>query len=565
MHIAEGFVQQAQHHPEKPAVLIWQEAQQPISGCYGELLDAVQQVAATIAAFDRSVRSDRKRLLDSTPLLPSTPLQHYVCVGLLLPNCLEFLEIFLGVAMVGGVSIVLDPQWPSAQIHQVLQDYPIDLLFVEATLLPHLTELPTALKTVRLTPCFFKGDRGNKGEQVQSDRCSNYTQWRNSHPGDPGSMRPIAESDPFYVGFTSGTTATAKGVIRSHRSWLNSFSASHIEFGTQAADRILVPGSLVHSLSLYAALESLNAGATLYLLPQFSAKAASTCLQTHAITTLIAVPTLLKSIAKAATRYKQVNGEQTGSEQTGSEQNYSSLRSVIAGGSKLEPDLRTTLPHVFAKADILEYFGALELSFICLASSRESVPPKSVGRAFKGVTVSIQRLDGRGEAEVGEVGWIGVKSPMLSSGYFKAENAAGYRVVDGWATVGDRGWRDANGYFYLVGREQEMLVSGGVNVYPAEIEAALRGFPEVDEVAVFGVPDADRGQAIAAAIRWTGQPLSRSELQQRLRGILPLPKCPRHWFAIDDFPRTHSGKIIRAALREQILANKLIVKSGYSN
>jgi acyl-CoA synthetase (AMP-forming)/AMP-acid ligase II len=274
-------------------------------------------------------------------------------------------------------------------------------------------------------------------------------------------------------------------------------------------------------------------------LSQFSASAALDCLQTQDITMLTAVPTLLQTIAKAATRRQQT---------------CSSLRVVIAGGSKLQPDLRTELPQVFPQADILEYFGALELSFISLASSRQSVPPGSVGRSFQGVTVSIRRQDNAGEAAVGEIGWIGVKSPMVSLGYFNSKEEAGYRLIDGWATVGDLGWRDAEGYLYLIGREQEMLVSGGVNVYPTEIEAILRSFPEIEEAAVFGLPDTDRGQAIAAAILWAGTPLTRSELQRRLQTTLPRPKLPRYFFTVDRFPRTHSGKIIRTALPAQVLS-----------
>lgn len=523
MHIAAGFVQQAQRHPEKPAVLVHTDSQ-PDCCCYGQLLVAAQRIAGAIVA-STSAKAD------------AASLQNQVSVGLLLPNCREFLEVFLGTAMAGAVAIVFDPKWTAVQLRQVLEQHPLDLLFTDAQQLSRFVELFGTLNpSLNIIALNATSEPGGKW----LDRFSDYAEWRNANPI---TLRPADAEAPFYVGFTSGTTGHPKGVVRSHRSWVSSFAASQVEFGTADSDRILVPGSLVHSLSLYAALECLNTGATLDLLPQFSVKAALNCLQAQATTMLVAVPTLLKTIAKAAINRQQI---------------YAHPRVVIAGGSKLEPDLRTTLPQIFPNAAILEYFGALELSFVSLASSREHVPPTSVGRPFQGVTLSIREQDGLGEAATGEVGWIGVKSSMLSSGYWHSSNeqlseAAGYRLIDGWTTVGDLGWQDAQGYLYLVGREQDMVISGGANLYPMEIEAILRSFPEIEEAAVFGVPDADRGQAIAAAIQWHGQSLPRSELQQRLQACLPRYKCPRYFFNVDRFPRTFSGKIIRAALRDQFL------------
>ena len=555
MSIAKGFVQQARSYPDRLAILVRVDSQRSIGCCYGELLNLVQQIASAIAALapllgeaspDEASLDEAGNLKRSAPPPsknnpPNLSLQNSVCVGLLLPNRVEFLEIFLGVALGGGVAIVLDPRWSSSQIHQVLQDYPLNLLFVDATLLPKLGELPKAMQIVVIKPDFSKcgAEQTQSGSVRPGSNFYDYTQWRDRPQATCKPIVSIAENSPFYVGFTSGTTSQAKGVVRSHRSWLNSFSASQLEFGTHMSDRIFIPGSLVHSLSLYAALEGLNAGATVYLLPQFNAKATLECVQTHAITMLVAVPTLLGTIAKIAANRQQI---------------FASLRVVIAGGSTFDPHLRTQLSYVFPQADILSYFGALELSFIALNSSREPIPPQSVGRPFQTVTVSIRRQDGVGEAAIGEVGWIGVKSPMLSLGYFYGSDAVGYRVIDGWATVGDLGWQDANGYLYLVGREQDMLISSGINIYPAEIEAALRNLTEIDEAVVFGLPDADRGQVVVAAIQWTDQPLTRSELQQRLQATLPQSKCPRYYFSVDRFPRTNSGKIIRAALREQILA-----------
>ncbi|MCU0570235.1 MAG: AMP-binding protein [Oculatellaceae cyanobacterium Prado106] len=561
--IATNFQNWALQNPEQVAIAIHAQTY-----TYGELYQAAQAIAQTLTS--------------STSGQSAMP-----WVAICLPNGIEFLECFLGTVLAGGVAMVLDPKWPTQYIQQIL-DWGCDRHFLDPAL-----SLPKTYSRTSLIDSHSRIFNVHKHDSESGDR-------------------------PFYVGFTSGTTGLPKGVIRSHRSWVESFAASQIEFDTCAADQILVPGSLVHSLSLYAVLEGLNAGATVHILPKFSPKAIFDRLNTTAITKLVAVPTVLQTLVKAATKTYDV-------------------RTVIAGGSKLEPELRHQLPQVFPKADILEYFGALELSFVSLSSSREAVPPESVGRAFRGVELSIQRQDGRGEAAIAEVGLVCVKSPFLSSGYLESPNASSNavpsessnvssnavpsessnvspnksssefssvfphasssessgkfsnvpsdaslsespsessnefsnvssgdgiepglswsKVMDvGWATVGDLGWMDAKGYLYLVGREADRILTGGMNAYPVEVEAALRQLPEVLEVAVFGVPDGERGEAIAAAICWGDRPLSRLEIHQRLQSRLSAAKMPRHFFTLkdlQDFPRTNSGKIKRDALRKQ--------------
>ena len=531
-HIADGFIAQALQQPNQTAIVFSQAHQARQTRSYREVLSVAERVAAIVSPFVTARQSDPNPVSGLNPSVQNT-----ARIGLLLPNCPEFLEIFLGVTIAGGVAMVFDPKWTLTQVQQVIARSAPDLLFVEPEWALQMEGLCEGLPMVRVPQL----------PQGQSSGAIGNILWEQSslkqNSGISLDHLATADDAPFYVGFTSGTTGSPKGVVRSHRSWVNSFAASRVEFGTCAADRILVPGFLTHSLSLYAALECLNAGATLYLLPKFSLKAISQLLTSQSITVLVAVPALLKPIAKQVIHLALTD---------------STLRAVIAGGSKLDLSLRSELPLAFPTAEILEYFGALELSFISLASSREAVPPSSVGRSFYGVEVSVRQVAGGGEAAVGEVGWVGVKSQMFSLGYLNqpdGEVESGYRMVGDWATVGDLGWQDAKGYLYLAGREQDMILSGGMNIYPVEIETVLRQLPEVAEVAVVGVPDGDRGQAICAAIQWVSEPLSQTELFHRLRPHLPLAKCPRYFVAVDQFPKTSTGKIRRSVLQEQIIAS----------
>jgi len=415
-------------------------------------------------------------------------------VAVQMDNRAEFLEIVLGTVLGGGTVALLDPKWSAAQRQ-------------------------AALDLVR--PAVVFDDPGA------------YRAWRDGRPAD----RPFAAVDPatpFLIGFTSGTTGRPKAFIRSQASWVATLDASRVEFAIGADDGILVPGPLVHGLGLYAAVEGLAAGATVHVLPRFDAGAALETLEAHGLTTLVAVPTMLVALLEEAARRGL---------------RLPSVRRVIASGAKLAPAVHERLASAFPEAGVFEYYGASELSFVSVAPSRDGVPFDSVGRAFHGVEVQVRAADGR-PAPRGEAGTVWVRSAMLSDGYIGPADGVGFREEGGWATVGDQGWIDEHGWLRLIGREGDMLISGGLNVYPAEVEAALREHPLVAEAVVLGLPDAYWGDAVAAVLWWRGaERASLAELRAWCHARLEGYKCPRRAFTARDVPLTGSGKIARAQVR----------------
>jgi long-chain acyl-CoA synthetase len=508
MLITDGFSDYAPQHPHKLAVVLGSDRR-----TYGELLTASRRVANGIDSA----------ITDSA--ITGQPHRQNRRVGLLLTNQIEFLECFLGIAMAGGVAMVLNPDWAAATLCQLVEQWPPILLITQSSLLPLLNTL-----SLQITILVVDEDKS-------------YGQWRDRQSSE-WAANSVVDTDPFYICFTSGTTGQPKAVTRHHRSWVNSMAASQAEFGITAADQVLAPGSLVHSLFLYTAVESLGAGATLHLLPTFNPRSAVTQLCQQAITVLVGVPILLSAIANVLQSQSR---------------SISTVRILISGGAKLEERLHQAIPHLFPAATWFEYYGATELSFISLWSSREAMPLHSVGRAFHGVELSIRREADGSPAAPGEMGWVGVKSELLSLGYLQPTDASGYRVVQGWATVGDRGWLDDQGYLYLVGREQDMINSGGLKVYPAEVEAALQRFPEIEAAVVVGVPDEQRGDRIWAVVQWASAArLTRRQLQARLRLSLARHKCPQRIFAIEQFPLTTSGKIARTVVQTMVLQQKAV-------
>lgn len=416
-------------------------------------------------------------------------------VALSLGNRAELPALFFGIVAASGIVGLLDPKWSVAQTAAALDSFRPDL---------HLTTETAAA-------------------------------WIAEQPAD-WSIPPVDPKTPFLVGFTSGTTGRPKAFIRNQGSWLATLEASRVEFGIGPDDIILVPGPLVHGLGLYGAVEGLSAGATIRVQPKFDAADAAMQLAECGVTTLVLVPTMLVGILDAAER----DGR-----------HFPALRRVICSGAKLAPAVHERLAALCPDAAVLEYYGASELSFVSLRSSREGAPADSVGRPFHGVELSLRDDDGN-PVERGRPGTVWVRSGMLSDGYLGTTDGAGYREQDGWGTVGDYGWIDGEGWLRLVGRAGDMVITGGLNVYPAEVEAVLRAHPAVAEAVVFGLPDPYWGDALSAVVWWRGAGrASLAELRGWCQERLEAYKAPRRVFAAADMPLTGSGKIARADVRER--------------
>ncbi|SMF51285.1 Acyl-CoA synthetase (AMP-forming)/AMP-acid ligase II [Azospirillum oryzae] len=424
-------------------------------------------------------------------------------VAVSLGNRAELPALFFGIVAAGGIVGLLDPKWSAGQTAAAIDTFRPDL---------HLTA-ETAHTWIAAQPAGW-------------------------------TIPAVDPETPFLVGFTSGTTGRPKAFIRNQGSWLATLEASRVEFGIGPDDIVLLPGPLVHGLGLYGAVEGLSAGATVRVQPKFDAADAAAQLATSGVTTLVLVPTMLVGILDAAER----DGRR-----------FPALRRVVCSGAKLAPAVHERLSALCPDAAVLEYYGASELSFVSLRSSRDGAPADSVGRPFHGVEVSLRDDEGN-PVERGRPGTVWVRSGMLSDGYLGITDGAGYRERDGWGTVGDYGWIDGEGWLRLVGRAGDMVITGGLNVYPAEVEAVLRAHPTVAEAVVFGLSDPYWGDALSAVVWWRGSGrASLAELRHWCQERLEAYKAPRRLFAAADMPLTGSGKIARADVRERAKAGGLEV------
>jgi acyl-CoA synthetase (AMP-forming)/AMP-acid ligase II len=337
-------------------------------------------------------------------------------------------------------------------------------------------------------------------------------------------------ADPLlFIGFTSGTSGIPKGYLRRTASWLRSLERSVDVFGLRPEDRICVMSPLAHSLGLYAAIEALFAGASLALLERYAPDAVLAAIDEDGVDALVGVPTMYYDLVLAAGARARTT-----------------VSRLVCAGAALPRRTRAALAETFPHARLFTYYGASELGFVAVD-----------GRPFPGVEVVVLDPDGE-PLPHGELGQLWVLSDLVFDGYLDPVDGAGCVRRGALHGVRDLGRIDDAGFVSVVGRDGEMFVSGGLNVYPAEIEARLREHPAIDDAVVFGVPDERRGDVpIAVVTLRRGQTASASSLRDHVRATLQPFKAPVRFLLAGDVPVTPNGKVARGQLREAVARDAL--------
>jgi acyl-CoA synthetase (AMP-forming)/AMP-acid ligase II len=449
-------------------------------------------------------------------------------VGFLGKNSAAFFEIWVGANKAGCALAPLN--WRSAppEIVEVVQDANVSLIFAGRD----FTELGERVRQAANVTV----------EVVPEDELD---QWfSRGDSADPGIAVP--DSATALLGYTSGTTAAPKGVPITHGALMNWFRAAATEpsVSWDSDDIGLMVMPNFHLAGTLVSLPALYHGASLATLPAFEPTAFTFAVAAHRPTVTCLVPTALQMLLDHK------------SEQLA---DFSSLRRILYAGSPIGQHTLQQALDTF-NCDFVQFYGTTETFIITLLrpeQHRLDNPDllKSCGQPMPGVELRIVDPKG-GDLPAGEAGEVLARSPWMFSGYWNKPDVTATAIIDGWYHTGDGGIRDQNGNLFLVDRLKDMIVSGGENIYSAEVERALAAHPSVQSVAVVGAPDEKWGERVVAfVVSYSDKPVEVSGLVSHCRGLIAGYKVPKEILLVDALAQTASGKVRKAALRQQLQAS----------
>lgn len=354
----------------------------------------------------------------------------------------------------------------------------------------------------------------------------------------------IADDADFSIMYTSGTTGLPKGVVLSHRAFFIGTMLSALALKASPGDVKLQAIPQFHAGGQIYQLAHLAVGATIVVLPRFEPDLVFRLVESEGVSAAGFVPSMLMALLEAPT----VRGT-----------DFRRLRRVMYGGSSI-PEDRLAQAMELMQASFLQTYGQTEAGVLVTVLDEDDHVRglrgnpgvlRSCGREMLGYRVRAVDDDGR-PMKTGEIGELVVLAESLMTGYWRRPEATAESLVDGWLRTGDLAWQDESGRFYIVDRKKDMIVSGGENVYPAEIENVLSSNPEVLEVAVIGVPDERWGEAVKAlVVRRPGVSPEADAIIAACRGKLGGFKLPKSVEFVDSLPRNAAGKLLKAQLRDR--------------
>jgi long-chain acyl-CoA synthetase len=346
-------------------------------------------------------------------------------------------------------------------------------------------------------------------------------------------------TDTAVILYTSGTTGQPKGAELTHANMVTNALTCHRLFGehSEGYDTHLVTLPLFHSFGQTVQMNAgFGSGSTLVLVPRFDPKQALALMQSENVTFFAGVPTMYWALLGALDDDVDVDLI------------AGNLRIAAAGGSSLPVEIIREFKERFG-VQILEGYGLSETSPVATFSQRgRKAKPGSIGTPIWGVRCKLVDPEWD-ETPEGEVGEITIRGPNIMKGYYQRPDATAEVMRDGWFRSGDLGRRDEDGYYYVVDRSKDMIIRGGFNVYPREVEEVLMTHPAVSLVAVVGVPDESHGEEVkAVVIRTEGDTTTAEELIDWAKEQMAAFKYPRSIEFRDTLPMTSTGKILKREL-----------------
>ncbi|MDT0200917.1 AMP-binding protein [Nocardioides sp. AE5] len=463
-------------------------------------------------------------------------------VALLLRNDIPFVEAVLAAGLIGAAPVPQNWHGQPEDVLGVLVDSKAKVLLAHADLLrPVLDLLPEGLEVrVVATPRDIGEAYGiPKGSWTVPEGMTEWNAWVDRF--EPWSDDPVPA--PGAMMYTSGTTGKPKGVRR--KAWGAEamdeggyYPEMATYFGITSGARAVVTGPMYHGAPLFWGMGWIKAGGFVVLQAKFDAEGLLRLIDEQRINSLYLVPIMYSRLLKLSDEVRE-------------RYDVSSLRHVTNAAAPCPKHVKQAMIDWWGPV-VYEMYGSLETGVCTGATAEEwSAHPGTVGKALHGVELRILDADGN-EVPVGETGEIFTRIAEQPDFVYEGRpDARAEMEKDGFLTAGDVGYVDVHGFLYLSDRKKDMIISGGVNIYPPGVEEVLLTMPGIRDVAVFGVPDEEFGEAVAAALELDGSlPVTADDVKAFVRTHMASFNVPKVVDFVDQIPRLDSGKILKRQLRE---------------
>jgi len=461
-----------------------------------------------------------------------------VCI--LMRNDIAFIETAYGAMRLGAYGVPVNWHFKPEEINYILQDSAARVLVGHADLLHQLRgAIPegVAVLSVPTPPEILATYRIDRDHLATPGFAIDFESWLAQQMPYDGPVVP----QPQNMVYTSGTTGHPKGVRRDAPTPRQIAAAERLRaliYGLKPGVRTLLPGPLYHSAPNSFGLRAGRLGGAMVLMPRFDAEEFLRLVEAESIDTIFMVPTMFVRLLKLPQTVRE-------------KYDISSLRHVVHAAAPCPADVKLAMLDWWGPV-ISEYYGSTEASALTYATAADALKkPGTVGKILD--SVELRFLGDHGEllpqGEIGEIYSRAADTPGFT--YHNKPEKRAEIERDGFITSGDVGYIDADGYVFICDRKRDMVISGGVNIYPAEIEAALHGIAGVHDCAVFGIPDEEFGEALMAVVEpQAGGTLDAGAIRARLKTVLADYKVPKHIEIQNNLPREDSGKIFKRRLRD---------------
>ncbi len=451
-------------------------------------------------------------------------------VGVLMGNSHVFLEILFALSKTGGIMVPLNFRLAPPELEYILSDSEPVMLIYSPEFLQTVEALRGKVPTIKHFICEMEG---GASEDLQ------YEAWTaEKSDQEPAAGSEVILDDPHFVMYTSGTTGRPKGaVVRQGQTQWNAINAMHM-YNIDRQGCAICCAPLFHIGALHAsATPNLYAGVKLVIQRFFDPAGVLKLIEENRATSMFGIPVMFLLMSQAPEFHTT---------------DFSSVGFFLAGGSPCPRPLIET--YLEKGVSFNQGYGMTETA-TAISALRTADALRKLGSCGKPVfhtDVRIVDLDGK-DLPHGEMGEVIIKGPNVIREYWKKPKESAQTIVDGWLHSGDMGYLDEEGYLYLVDRKKDMYISGGENVYPAEVEDVIMGFPGVADVGVIGIPDERWGEVgMAAVVRTPNAEVTAEKIIEQCQRKLAKYKIPKQVVFIDQLPRTLTGKILKKDLRAQL-------------